>query len=222
MNPLHFFSKKSKKALAVLVVAGALLAIGCAGVATVVDPAKPSLLEVSPDAKVYPIGRVPMINGDDRSPFEHYPEAALRKVNMRPPKVGCVMVEVLIGEDGRVKRTAIAEEFPRSYFQTAAMGDARRDLYPKQNNEIITYHFYQFNIDKYRDTGLVRTSRFGGVTEVTLEMSLELGFEGIVRNEAGWSTMVNAQMRMPKQCESLYNKYAVPFPEATKSASPRT
>lgn len=222
MNPLHFFSKKSKKALVALAVVGALLAIGCTGVATVVDPAKPSLLEVSPDAKVYPIGQVPLLNVSDRFPFDDYPVAAIRNISTEPPKVGCVMVEVLIGDDGRVKRTAIAEEYPRGYFRSEAMRDVRINRYPKQSGEIITYHFYQFDIDQNRDTGLIKTYWSGSATEVTLEMNVKRRYENMVRDETGWVTTINTLVQMPKQCKSLYNKYAAPFPEATKSASPRT
>ncbi|WIO73888.1 hypothetical protein QP938_11380 [Porticoccaceae bacterium LTM1] len=222
MNALSIFSRVSKKALTGSVAAGALLAIGCAGVSSIADPAKPSLLEVSPDAKVYPIGQVPLLNVGDRFPFDDYPVAAIRNISTEPPKVGCVMVEVLVGEDGRVKRTAIAEEYPRGYFRTEVMRDARVDRYPKQSGEIITYHFYQFDIDQNRDTGLIKTSWSGSATEVTLEMNVKRRYENMVRSETGWSTTINTLVQMPKQCKSLYNKYAAPFPEVAKSESPET
>lgn len=190
----------------------AVLLVACANTpSTPVDPSLPKLLSEHPDAKVVPIGELPVQNMRYR-PFDQYPEIAFRNFPLEAPEVGCVMLEVLVGKDGRVRKTAVSRAYPRSTFNASAMQDARGNRYEPQETDVITYHLYKFDLDQRSDSGLIRTLRDRGATEILLEMNFKRRYEAYVRSQNGFSRAVPSIVRMPKQCEQLYNQYAIMAP----------
>ena len=198
----------------VATVTTALLLTACSNSPSSI-PGQPSLLSEYPDAIVHPIGSQRIINRVKT--IDNYPLAAIRNFPQETPKVGCVMLEVLVDKTGRVKRTAVSESYPRSIFNSEAQKDARMTRYQTPDKPFITYQFYQFDIDSQRDTGYITTLRDRSATEVTLEINFKRRYERFIRENDYPMGNTPTLKKMPKQCKSLYNRYAAYPDPASKT-----
>ena len=199
-----------KKHFGYALVAGIAIA-GCTS-----QPSGPQLKlqQQYPDAAVVGLGQVPITS--EQSRFESklisqkssseltYP---LRALNQGRGIQGCVVIELLLDTDGTVKRTEVAEAYPRGYFNQASLREARRFRYPSSGQQTITYHHFVYKIDQSRDTGLEEIVRAPGYTEllhlnrIPTDPTIPAGF-------TGYTSRINDTL--PKRCEGIAERYLQP------------
>ena len=202
------------------VLIGAVLA-GCAS-----QSAEPrlQLQQQYPDAKVIGIGQLMPV--DDQRNFESKPINQKRSDELTYPAralnqgraiQGCVVVELLVDADGSVKRTAVAEAYPRGYFNRASLREARKLRYREGGQQVVTYHRFSYRVDQSQDMGLEEIFRMPGFTEL-LHLNRIPTDPGIPEGYTGSTSRLNDVL--PKQCENIADRYINPALPKRTAAEP--
>ena len=192
------------------IVSALFAGIAVAGCAT--QPAGPRLVlqQEFPDAQLIGIGQIP--RNTDKPSFESklisrkssqeltYPSRALTQGQ---GVQGCVVIELLVAEDGTVQRTEVAEAHPRGYFNRASVREARKFRYPENDKPVITYHQFVYKIDQAYDSGLEDIIRSPGSTELIYRNRTPAA--GVPAGFTGNTSRISKPM--PKACEAIQQRY---------------